>query len=98
VQALGGETKKGRKLELADDSRAADRASQLSDDERGRTTRAGLRDKWHLGYSNADSLAMFLILVNSFDEKPNILIYCKFIWQKILLDYPPRRLVKHMGR
>jgi len=38
-----------------------------------------LGDKWHLGYSNIDILANFLYLVNSFDRKPNILVFYKFI-------------------
>ena len=79
VKAFRGEAKKGRKLELADDACAAHGAIQLGDNEWGRTTRAGLGDKWHLGYSNGGSLANFLHIVNSFDEKPNILISRKYI-------------------
>jgi hypothetical protein len=79
-EALGGETEKWGKLELANDARAAHRAIKLGDDQRGRTTGAGLGNKWHLGYSNGDSVAGFLIPVNIFDEKSKYLIYIKIYW------------------
>jgi hypothetical protein len=78
-QALRGETEEGRKLELADNTRAAYGAVKLGDDKRRRTTGAGLRDKWHLGYSNAASLANILNIVNTFGIKTNILVLCKYI-------------------
>jgi hypothetical protein len=46
----------------------------LGDDEWGGTTGAGLRDKWHLGYSNAASVANILLFVNIFGLLQNILI------------------------
>jgi len=74
VQAFWGEAEKWGKLEFADDARAADSAIELGYDKWGRTTGAGLGDKWHLGYSNARILAKLLLFVNSFDNKPNILM------------------------
>jgi hypothetical protein len=51
----------------------------LGYNEWGGTTRAGLGDKWHLGYSNTAILANFFSIVNSFDGKPIILVNNKFI-------------------
>ena len=53
LQALWRKSVERRKFELADHTRAARGARELGNDEWGGTTGAGLRDKWHLGYSNA---------------------------------------------
>jgi hypothetical protein len=79
MQAFWRKTKEWRKLKFADNAGAAHGAIQLRDNERRGTTWTGLGNKWHLGYSNAAILARFSFSVNSFDEKPNILIKCKFI-------------------
>jgi hypothetical protein len=74
VQALWGEPEEGRKLKFTDYACAAHCAIQLCDDQGRGTTGAGLGDKWHLVYSNGASLAMFLYIVNTFDEKSKIFV------------------------
>jgi len=51
----------------------------LGDNQGRGTTWAGLRNKWHLGYSNIVIISNIFIIVNIFDEKQNILIIIKYI-------------------
>jgi hypothetical protein len=52
----------------------------LGDNEWGGTTGAGLRNKWHLGYSNAAILANILMFVNIFGILQNIFVFNELIW------------------